>query len=94
MTTHADRRQMDTPRKLPPPGAPLQGRAMIAYHNSWAYFARRFRLNIVDLIEPRPGVPPSPAHLAKLMRSMREALAVYEARNGSSRAVTAFGPPR
>jgi ABC-type Zn uptake system ZnuABC Zn-binding protein ZnuA len=50
----------------------LQGRAMIAYHNSWAYFARRFRLNIVDLIEPRPGVPPSPAHLAKLMRSMRE----------------------
>jgi ABC-type Zn uptake system ZnuABC Zn-binding protein ZnuA len=52
--------------------APLQGRAMIAYHNSWAYFARRFRLNIIDLIEPRPGVPPSPAHLAKLMRSMRE----------------------
>jgi ABC-type Zn uptake system ZnuABC Zn-binding protein ZnuA len=52
--------------------APLHGRAMVAYHNSWAYFARRFRLNIVDLIEPRPGVPPSPAHLAKLMRGMRE----------------------
>jgi ABC-type Zn uptake system ZnuABC Zn-binding protein ZnuA len=51
---------------------PLHGRAMVAYHNSWAYFARRFRLNIVDVIEPRPGVPPSPAHLAKLMRSMRE----------------------
>jgi ABC-type Zn uptake system ZnuABC Zn-binding protein ZnuA len=51
--------------------APLHGRAMVAYHNSWAYFARRFRLNIVDLIEPRPGVPPSPAHLAKLMRVMR-----------------------
>jgi ABC-type Zn uptake system ZnuABC Zn-binding protein ZnuA len=26
----------------------------------------------VELIEPRPGVPPSPAHLAKLMRTMRE----------------------
>jgi ABC-type Zn uptake system ZnuABC Zn-binding protein ZnuA len=52
--------------------APLQQRAMVAYHNSWTYFARRFRLNIVDLIEPRAGVPPSPAHLAKLMRSMRE----------------------
>ena len=51
---------------------PLHGRAMVAYHNSWAYFARRFRINIVDLIEPRPGVPPSPAHLAKLMRGMRE----------------------
>lgn len=52
--------------------ARLQGRAMVAYHNSWAYFARRFRLNIVELIEPRPGVPPSPAHVAKLMRTMRD----------------------
>jgi ABC-type Zn uptake system ZnuABC Zn-binding protein ZnuA len=52
--------------------APLRGRPMIAYHNSWAYFARRFRLNFVDYIEPKPGVPPSPAQLAKLMRLVRE----------------------
>jgi ABC-type Zn uptake system ZnuABC Zn-binding protein ZnuA len=52
--------------------APLQSRAMIAYHNDWAYFARRFRLNFAGFIEQRPGVPPSPAHLAELIRIMRE----------------------
>ena len=46
--------------------APLQGQPMVAHHNTWAYFARRFRLNFAGFIEPRPGVPPSPAHLARL----------------------------
>jgi ABC-type Zn uptake system ZnuABC Zn-binding protein ZnuA len=50
----------------------LQGRALVAYHNSWAYFARRFRLDIAGIIEPKPGVQPSPAHLAALIRLMRE----------------------
>jgi ABC-type Zn uptake system ZnuABC Zn-binding protein ZnuA len=50
----------------------LQGVTLIAYHNSWAYFARRFRLDFVGFIEPRPGVPPSPAHLAALINTMRE----------------------
>jgi ABC-type Zn uptake system ZnuABC Zn-binding protein ZnuA len=50
----------------------LQGAALIAYHNSWAYFARRFRLDFVGYVEPRPGVPPSPAYLAGLIKTMRE----------------------
>jgi ABC-type Zn uptake system ZnuABC Zn-binding protein ZnuA len=50
----------------------LHGRALVAYHNSWAYFARRFRLDIAGLIEPKPGVQPSPAHLAAMIRLMRE----------------------
>jgi ABC-type Zn uptake system ZnuABC Zn-binding protein ZnuA len=45
---------------------------MIAYHNSWAYLARRFRLNFLDVIEPKPGVAPSPARLGALLRTMRE----------------------
>ena len=52
--------------------APLRNEALIAYHNSWAYFARRFRLNFVALIEQKPGVPPSPTHLAGLLKKMRE----------------------
>jgi ABC-type Zn uptake system ZnuABC Zn-binding protein ZnuA len=52
--------------------AALQGRALVAYHNSWAYFARRFRLDIAGFIEPKPGVQPSPAHLAAMIRLMRE----------------------
>jgi ABC-type Zn uptake system ZnuABC Zn-binding protein ZnuA len=50
----------------------LEGAALIAYHNSWTYFARRFRFDFVGFIEPRPGVPPSPAYLAGLIKTMRE----------------------
>ena len=52
--------------------ASLRSMPIIAYHNSWAYFARRFRLNIAGTIEPRSGVPPNPAHLAGLVQLMRE----------------------
>lgn len=52
--------------------APLRAQALIAYHNDWAYFVRRFRLNLVDFIEPKPGVPPSAARLAAVIRIMRE----------------------
>ena len=49
---------------------PLKGTPIVAYHNSWPYFARRFRLDLLDFIETKPGVPPSPAHLAELIRRM------------------------
>ncbi|HEX5865094.1 MAG TPA: metal ABC transporter substrate-binding protein [Casimicrobiaceae bacterium] len=53
--------------------APFAGVKLIAYHNSWPYFARRFRLDIVDFIEPKAGVAPSPAHLARLISTGRKA---------------------
>jgi len=46
---------------------------LIAYHDTWPYFARRFRLHIVGAIEMRPGVPPSAAHLARLARDAKAA---------------------
>src|SRR5229473_3349634 len=53
--------------------AAFAGVKLIAYHNSWPYFARRFRLDIVDFIEPKPGVAPSPAHLVRLIAAARQA---------------------
>jgi ABC-type Zn uptake system ZnuABC Zn-binding protein ZnuA len=50
---------------------PLRSMPIIAYHNSWPYFARRFRLDFADTIEIKPGVPPSPSHLAGIIRAMR-----------------------
>ena len=50
---------------------PYRGVALVAYHNSWPYFARRFRLNIVDVMEPKEGVPPGPARLVALAAAMR-----------------------
>ena len=52
--------------------APLKAMPIVAYHNSWPYFARRFRLDFVGFIETKPGVPPSPAHLAGIVKTMRE----------------------
>ena len=52
--------------------APLKGMPLVAYHNSWPYFARRFRLDFVGFIEMKPGVPPSPGHLAGIVRLMKE----------------------
>jgi ABC-type Zn uptake system ZnuABC Zn-binding protein ZnuA len=46
---------------------------LIAYHDTWPYFARRFRLRFVGVIEARPGVPASPSHLASLVRLAKEA---------------------
>ena len=51
--------------------APLKAMPIVAYHNSWPYFARRFRLDFVGFIEVKPGVPPSPSHLAGIVRTMR-----------------------
>jgi ABC-type Zn uptake system ZnuABC Zn-binding protein ZnuA len=52
--------------------APLRGSRVVVMHDSWSYFAERFGLRIVAAAEPTPGVPPSPAELAKLLQRMRE----------------------
>src|SRR5258708_34073569 len=51
--------------------ARLRPMPIVAYHNSWPYFARRFRLDLLDFIEIKPGVPPSPSHLAGIIQAMR-----------------------
>ncbi|MDZ7289508.1 MAG: metal ABC transporter substrate-binding protein [candidate division KSB1 bacterium] len=52
--------------------APYRGSMVIFYHNSWPYFARRFGLNVVNFVEPKPGVEPSPSHTAALIRQVKE----------------------
>lgn len=52
--------------------APFKGEHLVAYHNSWLYFAERFGLKIEIFLEPKPGIPPSPAHLATVMAKMKE----------------------
>jgi ABC-type Zn uptake system ZnuABC Zn-binding protein ZnuA len=49
----------------------LDAAPLVAYHNSWPYFARRFRLNFVGFIEIKPGIPPSASHLARMIETMR-----------------------
>lgn len=52
--------------------APFKGQTIVSYHNSWPYFAQRFGLKIDLFLEPKPGIPPTPAHLAEVITQMRE----------------------
>lgn len=51
--------------------APFHGQSIVAYHNMWPYFARRFGLVFNLFLEPKPGIPPTPAHLAAVMEKMK-----------------------
>lgn len=53
--------------------APHRGAKIVTYHRDFAYFAARFGLNVVETLEPKPGIAPSPAHLAMVIRKMRAA---------------------
>lgn len=45
---------------------PFKGERIVTYHNSWVYFAKRFALEVACELEPKPGIPPTPKHLAAL----------------------------
>jgi len=49
----------------------LRGRKVVTYHRSWPNLAKRFGLNVVDYVEPRAGIPPSPAHTVELIAMMK-----------------------
>lgn len=51
--------------------APYKNTKVIAYHNEWVYFERRFGLDIVDFLEPKPGIPPSPSQLVKIINEVK-----------------------
>ncbi len=46
---------------------PFRGRHVAAYHDDWLYFAHRFGLDVNVFLEPKPGVPPSPARLVEVI---------------------------
>ena len=51
--------------------APYKGGKIVTYHKDFPYFTERFGLEIVEQLEPKPGIAPSPAHLAQVISTMR-----------------------
>jgi zinc/manganese transport system substrate-binding protein len=51
--------------------APYQGKDVVSYHNYWVYFADRFGVKMDLYLEPKPGIPPTPAHLAEVITKMK-----------------------
>ncbi len=51
--------------------APYRGRKIITYHRSWPNFCDRYGLDVVDYVEPRPGIPPTPSHTLEVINTMK-----------------------
>ena len=51
--------------------AQIRGKPVVAWHTSWRYFAEYSGADIIGFMEPKPGVPPSPSHLAGLIATMK-----------------------
>jgi zinc/manganese transport system substrate-binding protein len=51
--------------------APLKGKKLVSYHPDLLYFAERFGMVSFGTIELRPGIDPTPSHIADLEEQMR-----------------------
>jgi zinc/manganese transport system substrate-binding protein len=51
---------------------PLRGRNFVNYHKNWAYFAHVFDIHIVDFVEPKPGIPPSPRDVNRFIGIVKD----------------------
>jgi ABC-type Zn uptake system ZnuABC Zn-binding protein ZnuA len=47
--------------------APFRGAEIVTFHDSWPNFAKAFDLVVAGQIEPKPGIPPSPAHTLEVV---------------------------
>ncbi|MGH8028881.1 MAG: metal ABC transporter substrate-binding protein, partial [Arenimonas sp.] len=52
--------------------APLKGKSVVVQHNSWIYLTRWLGLVQVGSLEAKPGVPPTSAHLASMVATVKE----------------------
>lgn len=51
--------------------APYHGAKAVADHPMWTYLARRFGLEMVGYLEPKPGVSPTTRHLQEIIALMK-----------------------
>ena len=61
--------------------APYKGTGVVPYHRNFIYFIDRFDLKEFGNVEPKPGIPPTPRHIAELAEAMKAAdvkLVLYE----------------
>ncbi len=52
--------------------APYKGIKVVTYHRSWPNFADAFGIDVIGYVEPKPGIPPSPAHTLDLEAAMKQ----------------------
>lgn len=50
---------------------PHRHQAVVADHDLWPYFAKRFGIVVVGFLEPLPGITPTTKHLAEIVQLMK-----------------------
>jgi zinc/manganese transport system substrate-binding protein len=66
-----DRRIGEAQQRWKAQMAPYKGLKVVTYHRSWANFVEAFGLVVVDYVEPKPGIPPTPQHTLNLINAMK-----------------------
>ena len=51
---------------------PFRGAKIVVFHPDFIYFVTRFGLVQAGTVEDKPGIPPSPQHLVRLIRQMKD----------------------
>jgi zinc/manganese transport system substrate-binding protein len=51
--------------------APLKGVPLVEHHKAFSYFINWTGMREVATLEPKPGIPPTPSHLAELLEQMK-----------------------
>lgn len=59
-------------RKWEEEAAPLKGMKIISYHEGWVYMRHWLGIENAGHLEPKPGIPPSPSHLADLLLKVQD----------------------
>jgi zinc/manganese transport system substrate-binding protein len=68
---------------------PLKGVPVVVYHKDFSYFINWAGMREAGSLEPKPGIPPTPSHLAELVDQMKSSPAkviVYSPYNSSQAA--------
>lgn len=48
----------------------FRDRKLVAYHKNWIYLTALLHLDVVDYVEPKPGIPPSARHVHDLIEEI------------------------
>jgi ABC-type Zn uptake system ZnuABC Zn-binding protein ZnuA len=67
-----DRRLTEAGQRWDQTAAVLQRVEVVTYHSSWPNFAKRFGLTVVGYVEPKPGIPPTPAHTRDIINLIKQ----------------------
>jgi zinc/manganese transport system substrate-binding protein len=58
-------------KKWQPMTGKMRGVKIVTYHKSWTYVSQWLGMQEIGYLEPKPGIPPDPDHLFRLIQAMR-----------------------